>query len=86
MRFHERLERGGQEEIMKNFKRALMALAMGLIVSFGALAEDQKKGEDKPPPKETAPKVRNEDKKDKPPSNNNGNQGGGKKDDKKGKP
>jgi hypothetical protein len=70
---------------MTNLKRVLLAVAMLFIVSLGALANDQKKGEQKPPDKESAPKVVTEHKKDKPPSNSN--QGDKKKgDDKKGKP
>ncbi len=69
---------------MKYLKRVLPAAAMMFIVSFGALAQDQKKGE-KPPPKEVVTKVVNQPK-DKP-QGGNSNQGDQKKgDDKKGKP
>jgi hypothetical protein len=69
---------------MTNLKRVLLAVAMLFIISFGALANDQKK--EKPPDKQSAPKVVNATKKDKPPSNSN-QQGDQKKgDDKKGKP
>ncbi|HEY0546051.1 MAG TPA: hypothetical protein VGC91_11795 [Pyrinomonadaceae bacterium] len=68
---------------MKNLKRVLLAATMTAIVSFGALAQDQKKGE-KPPPKETTPKVVNQPK-DNPPKNS-GQSDQKKGDDKKGKP
>jgi hypothetical protein len=69
---------------MKNLKRVLLAATMMFIVSLGALAQDQKKGE-KPPPKEVTPKVVNQPK-DRP-QGGNSNQGNQKKgDDKKGKP
>ena len=69
---------------MKYLKRVLPAAAMLFIVSFGALAQDQKKGE-KPLPKEVVPKVINQPK-EKPPGGNSGQNNPKKGDDKKGKP
>jgi hypothetical protein len=67
--------------MMKNFKRVLLMAALLCSVSFGVLANDQKR--DNPPPKESKPKVVNADKKDRPQGNNSNRGNDQKKDDKK---
>lgn len=70
---------------MLGLKRKLMAVAMGLAVLTGALAEPQKGGK-RPPKDKDTPKVVVQPKGEKPPPQNNNNQGGKGKGDKKGKP
>ena len=68
---------------MFNWKQKLVAVAIGIFLSMGAVA--QKRGEDKRPPKEDN-RVVVQPKGEKPPPQNNNNQGNKGRGDKKGKP
>lgn len=69
---------------MFDFKRKLLAVAIGGLLSMGVFA--QGKGQDKRPPKDNPPRVVVQPKGEKPPPNNNNKQGGGKKDERRGRP